>query len=55
MTVVLVASALVLPLHVSGLLGDPATTAADEARKILAFETSLAQASRTRVELRDPA
>jgi predicted metalloendopeptidase len=36
------------------LLGDPATTAADEAKKILEFETSLAQASRTRVELRDP-
>ena len=36
------------------LLGEPATKAGDDAKKILAFETSLAQASRTRVELRDP-
>ena len=36
------------------LLGEPATKAGDEAKKILALETSLAQASRTRVELRDP-
>jgi len=36
------------------LLGEPAATAADQAKKILALETSLAQASRTRVELRDP-
>jgi putative endopeptidase len=36
------------------LLGEPAAQAADEAKKILAFETSLAQASRTKVELRDP-
>ena len=36
------------------LLGDPAPKAQDEARKILALETKLAQASRTRVQLRDP-
>ncbi len=36
------------------LLGEPATKAGEEAKKILAFETSLAQASRTKVELRDP-
>ena len=36
------------------LLGHPAAQAADEAKKILTLETSLAQASRTRVELRDP-
>jgi putative endopeptidase len=36
------------------LLGEPADKAADGANKILALETSLAQASRTRVELRDP-
>jgi putative endopeptidase len=36
------------------LLGDPATAAADEAKKILALETKLAEASRTRVQLRDP-
>ena len=36
------------------LLGHPAGQAADEAKKILTLETSLAQASRTRVELRDP-
>ncbi|HUE40347.1 MAG TPA: M13 family metallopeptidase, partial [Chthoniobacterales bacterium] len=36
------------------LLGEPAAKASDDAKKILALETSLAQASRTRVELRDP-
>ena len=36
------------------LLGEPADKAADDAKKIMALETSLAQASRTRVELRDP-
>jgi putative endopeptidase len=36
------------------LLGEPQNTASDHAKKILALETSLAQASRTRVELRDP-
>ena len=36
------------------LLGEPAAKAGDDAKKILAMETSLAQASRTRVELRDP-
>ena len=36
------------------LLGDPAAKAQDEAKRILALETKLAQASRTRVELRDP-
>ena len=36
------------------LLGQSANKAADEAKKIMALETSLAQASRTRVELRDP-
>jgi len=36
------------------LLGEAAGQAADEAKKILTLETSLAQASRTRVELRDP-
>ena len=36
------------------LLGEPAAKAGDEAKKILAMETALAQASRTRVELRDP-
>ena len=36
------------------LLGDPADKAATEAKAILDFETKLAQASRTRVELRDP-
>ena len=36
------------------LLGEPAEKAADDAKKIMALETSLAQASRTRVELRDP-
>ena len=36
------------------LLGEPAAKAADDAKKILTLETSLALASRTRVELRDP-
>ncbi len=36
------------------LLGQPATSAGEDAKKILALETKLAQASRTRVELRDP-
>ncbi|HEY2124399.1 MAG TPA: M13 family metallopeptidase [Chthoniobacterales bacterium] len=36
------------------LLGEPADKAGEQAKKILAFETTLAQASRTRVELRDP-
>jgi putative endopeptidase len=36
------------------LLGESPATAAEHAKKILALETSLAQASRTRVELRDP-
>jgi putative endopeptidase len=36
------------------LLGEPAEKAADDAKKIMTLETSLAQASRTRVELRDP-
>jgi predicted metalloendopeptidase len=36
------------------LLGEPAAKAGDDAKKILALETLLAQASRTRVELRDP-
>jgi predicted metalloendopeptidase len=36
------------------LLGEPAEKAGEDAKKILALETSLAQASRTRVELRDP-
>ena len=36
------------------LLGDPQATAADEAKRILAFETKLAEASRTQVQLRDP-
>ena len=36
------------------LLGEPAAKAADEAKKIMAMETALAEASRTRVELRDP-
>ena len=36
------------------LLGEAPGKAADDARKIMALETSLAQASRTRVELRDP-
>jgi len=36
------------------LMGDPAAKASDEAKKILALETKLAEASRTRVQLRDP-
>src|SRR5262249_10778385 len=36
------------------LLGQPEGTANEDANKIMALETSLAQASRTRVELRDP-
>jgi putative endopeptidase len=36
------------------LMGEPAETATDHARKILAIETKLAEASRTRVQLRDP-
>jgi putative endopeptidase len=36
------------------LLGESAEKAGTDAKKILALETSLAQASRTRVELRDP-
>ena len=36
------------------LLGEPTDKAADDAKKIMALETSLATASRTRVELRDP-
>ncbi len=36
------------------LLGEPAATASNYAKKILALETRLAQASRTRVQLRDP-
>src|SRR5881296_2204133 len=36
------------------LVGEPAEKAADDAKKILALETKLAEASRTRVELRDP-
>src|SRR5205085_7701141 len=36
------------------LLGDAAEKAGADAKKIMALETSLAQASRTRVELRDP-
>jgi putative endopeptidase len=36
------------------LLGEPATSASESAKKILALETKLAEASRTRVQLRDP-
>jgi len=36
------------------LLGEPEAKAAESAKKILDFETKLAEASRTRVELRDP-
>jgi len=36
------------------LLGEAPAKAADNAKKIMALETSLAKASRTRVELRDP-
>ena len=35
-------------------LGEPTGTASDQAKKILALETKLAEASRTRVQLRDP-
>ena len=43
--------------HVAKMLtlaGEPAAKAKDDAQKILALETKLAEASRTRVELRDP-
>jgi len=43
--------------HVTKMLtlaGEPEAAAADHAKKILAFETSLAVPARTRVELRDP-
>src|SRR5881397_1140015 len=36
------------------LLGEPAEKAPEDAKKILALETKLAEASRTRVQLRDP-
>src|SRR5262249_10133227 len=36
------------------LLGEAPAKAAEDAKKIMTFETSLAKASRTRVELRDP-
>src|SRR5204863_8128828 len=36
------------------LLGEPAEKAAENAKKIMALETKLAEASRTRVALRDP-
>src|SRR5881628_3692481 len=36
------------------LVGESADKAADDAKKIMALETKLAEASRTRVELRDP-
>src|SRR6266581_3132513 len=36
------------------LLGEPAEKAADDAKKIMALETKFAEASRTRVQLRDP-
>ena len=36
------------------LLGEPAAKAGEDAKKIMALETKLAEASRTRVELRDP-
>jgi predicted metalloendopeptidase len=36
------------------MLGENQTKATDDAKKIMALETSLAQASRTQVELRDP-
>jgi putative endopeptidase len=36
------------------LLGETPVKAAEDAQKIMAFETALAKASRTRVELRDP-
>lgn len=43
--------------HVSKMLtlaGTPAAQAADQAKKVMALETSLAKPARTRVELRDP-
>jgi putative endopeptidase len=43
--------------HVAKMLtlaGEPVATAADHAKKILALETKLAEASRTQVQLRDP-
>jgi len=43
--------------HVAKMLtltGEPAQVTADQAKKILALETKLAEASRTRVQLRDP-
>src|SRR5436190_14704329 len=43
--------------HVAKMLtltGEPAAIAADHAKKILALETKLAEASRTQVQLRDP-
>ncbi|HEY2143915.1 MAG TPA: M13 family metallopeptidase N-terminal domain-containing protein, partial [Candidatus Udaeobacter sp.] len=36
------------------LLGEPPEKAADDAKRIMALETKLAEASRTRVQLRDP-
>src|SRR5205814_9055629 len=36
------------------LLGQPPEKAVEDAKKIMALETKLAEASRTRVELRDP-
>jgi predicted metalloendopeptidase len=36
------------------LLGQPAAQASDQAKKVMALETSLAKPARTRVELRDP-
>ena len=36
------------------MLGQPTAKAGDDAKKVMALEASLAQASRTRVELRDP-
>jgi putative endopeptidase len=36
------------------LLGEPADKAAEDAKKIMALETKLAEVSRTRVQLRDP-
>src|SRR6185295_4573628 len=43
--------------HVAKMLtlsGTPAAQASDQAKKVLALETSLAKPARTRVELRDP-
>src|SRR6266478_5892690 len=43
--------------HVTKMLtlsGDPADKAAEDAKRIMALETKLAEASRTRVQLRDP-